>query len=281
MLLSDLIAQVRSDFINDQVQPYRWSDDQLTRYALEGVSDACKRTTLIRRVYSIAVSVGNPDYTIDTSVRQILSAVYGAPTMMFNPLSAGTGATFSVASVSGLIVGMTVTGPGIDSSAKIMAIVGSAVTLSESINFTTDNYYARGDSRPLLQTTAAYMEEKVSATWRTITGTPRAYIRTRTALRLDRIPIANDTLYLTTSNTPSAAGFDFAADIDDTHSEGLNFYVAYKAFSKRGESTYNLQEAQANYGLYEGMFGPKHSAKYDEVMQDTPAYQPNSRGRMA
>lgn len=78
MAISDLVAQVREDILDDTVAPYLWSDAALTRYANEAVSEACKRAPLINRSSTIAVVVGTPTYLLDSSVKQVTLVITGA-----------------------------------------------------------------------------------------------------------------------------------------------------------------------------------------------------------
>lgn len=75
MTLSDLIQafRLRAD---DAAEPYLWSDDEVTLYLNEAVTEAAERARLIRdsstiAVTQIAVTVGDMDYPLDGSILAI------------------------------------------------------------------------------------------------------------------------------------------------------------------------------------------------------------------
>jgi len=74
MTIAALIAEARRDFLDDYIEPYRWSDTQLTRFALEAVTEACNRTELIHKSKTIHVLAGTAQYTIDPYTQKIFYA---------------------------------------------------------------------------------------------------------------------------------------------------------------------------------------------------------------
>jgi hypothetical protein len=72
--ISDLVLEARTDLLNDTVADYLWSDSQLTRYANEAITEACKRAPLITRAKTLSIVAGQADYVMDYSIRQIYRA---------------------------------------------------------------------------------------------------------------------------------------------------------------------------------------------------------------
>jgi hypothetical protein len=72
--ISDLVTEARTDLLNDTVADYLWSTEQLTRYANEAITEACKRAPLITRTKTVAVLKTVADYVMDSSIRQIYRA---------------------------------------------------------------------------------------------------------------------------------------------------------------------------------------------------------------
>jgi hypothetical protein len=72
--ISDLVTEARSDLLNDTVADYLWSTEQLTRYANEGITEACKRAPLITRAKTLTVTSGLADYVLDSAIRQVYRA---------------------------------------------------------------------------------------------------------------------------------------------------------------------------------------------------------------
>lgn len=77
MNINDVVSSARSDFLDDVVEPYIWSDAQLTRFANESVIEACKRAPLLKGVFNIPVTIGQSSYVLDDSIRQIYIAKLG------------------------------------------------------------------------------------------------------------------------------------------------------------------------------------------------------------
>jgi hypothetical protein len=72
--ISDLVNEARSDLLNDTVADYLWSTEQLTRYANEAITEACKRAPLITRAKTLSIVAAQADYVMDASIRQIYRA---------------------------------------------------------------------------------------------------------------------------------------------------------------------------------------------------------------
>jgi hypothetical protein len=72
--ISDLVFEARTDLLNDTVADYLWSTEQLTRYAMEAITEACKRAPLITRAKILSIVAGQADYVMDQSIRQVYRA---------------------------------------------------------------------------------------------------------------------------------------------------------------------------------------------------------------
>ena len=84
MVIADLVQQAREDWLEDTRQPYQWSDPQLTRYANEAVTEACMRSPMVGRSYTISVVANTSDYSIASTVREI---TYAKLALSDNPLA--------------------------------------------------------------------------------------------------------------------------------------------------------------------------------------------------
>jgi hypothetical protein len=120
----------------------------------------------------------------------------------------------------------------------------------------------------------------IGPSYRLITGQPTAFTRRKHTITLYPIPVANDTLVLSTSNTPDD-NFDVDDDIDSVYHKGLLHYIAYKAYLLRDADTYNPVKAAEHLASFDRFFGMPKSAKYDSVAQATPMYSTVISGRMA
>jgi hypothetical protein len=93
MTITALIAEARRDLLNDYIEPYRWSDEQLTRFANEAVTEACNRIELIHKTRTVAVVAGTAQYTIDQYVQKIFYANLALAT---EPLTQVTAASLDI-----------------------------------------------------------------------------------------------------------------------------------------------------------------------------------------
>ena len=72
--LTDLVLHTRYDIIGDIVEPYLWTDEDLTRYANDAIVEACLRAPLLKRVTTKAIVAATATYAIDVSIKQIYTA---------------------------------------------------------------------------------------------------------------------------------------------------------------------------------------------------------------
>lgn len=213
MAISDLVARVREEILDDAVAPYLWSDASLIRYANEAVTEACLRAPLINRIATQAVTIGEATYTLNSSAKQVL----------------------------------------------LIKLVST--------------------NSPLTQTTIAELDAFVGQDWRDQQGTPSHFVKQAHKITLYPKPVAADTLYISTTNTPDD-DFDLDDDIDASMQHGLLYYIAYKAFLKNDADTYNPNRASEFLGLFDRYFGPQKSVRLLSFQNDMPLYQTLSGGRI-
>lgn len=79
MLASELILQLREDFLEDNVTPYMWSDDKLLRYLNEAIREAC-RSPLFMDTQSIVISSGTATYDLDIETLDINEIILASQT---------------------------------------------------------------------------------------------------------------------------------------------------------------------------------------------------------
>jgi hypothetical protein len=72
--IADLVKNTRYDIIGDIVEPYLWTDEDLTRYANNAIMEACDRMNLITKSSNVSVTATTPTYTINSTIKQILVA---------------------------------------------------------------------------------------------------------------------------------------------------------------------------------------------------------------
>jgi hypothetical protein len=132
---------------------------------------------------------------------------------------------------------------------------------------------------PLTQTTEAELERSYGRQWRTITGTPRHYIRKGRVFTCFPIPIVNDTLTIKAASLPDD-DFDFDEDIDPVYHESLQYWIAYRAFLKPDADAYNPVKAAEFLGMFNAYFGPSHTAQYYNISLNNPVPRTVVGGRM-
>ena len=92
MILSDLFSELREDFLEDDVEPFKWSDKKLLRYFNEAIEEACYRSYLINDSQTIPVIAGTATYTLDDETREIFLATM---TLLDRPLERQTDASLT------------------------------------------------------------------------------------------------------------------------------------------------------------------------------------------
>jgi hypothetical protein len=93
MTIAALVTEAREDLLNDTVEPYLWSDAQLTRYANEAVIEACNRTPLLRKTKTVSVIATTAAYALDSYTRQIYTLKLALGT---SPLTQETEASMDI-----------------------------------------------------------------------------------------------------------------------------------------------------------------------------------------
>lgn len=142
-------------------------------------------------------------------------------------------------------------------------------------------------TKPLIQTTDSELSLNYGSQWRTRTGTPTHYVRVGHELTLFPVPVANDTLVISSTNTPDST-FDLDADIEPIYYNALMYYMAYLAFRTSvdvnpilGENRLqNPLKALEYLALFDAQFGTKKTAKFQQISQDTPLYGSVTGGRV-
>lgn len=136
------------------------------------------------------------------------------------------------------------------------------------------------DDNPLTAATDYELSLAYGSGWRKLTGSPKRYMRRGHNIRLFPIPVANDSLALTTSNIPDE-NFDIESDIEEQFHPHLVFYIGYKAFMMPDMDTYNPVKANDYLSMFDAKFGKRKSAKFDSVSFEMPMYGTIISSRMA
>jgi hypothetical protein len=120
-------------------------------------------------------------------------------------------------------------------------------------------------------------EEELSRdipTWRTDTGEPLYFVQKNRRIRLSPIPTDDEdgeTRYLSVWRLPLAdIGPDDSPEIDEEYHEFLLHWVAYKAFHRRDEDTYDPEKAGQHRVLFEDRFGSPVRAGVREHQRRSP-----------
>jgi len=71
------IIEFARDWLDDEVEPYLWSDDKLLRYLNEAEKEACRRQRLLyKNDYSISVVADTATYTLDSGLIELRNVRY-------------------------------------------------------------------------------------------------------------------------------------------------------------------------------------------------------------
>jgi hypothetical protein len=135
----------------------------------------------------------------------------------------------------------------------------------------------------LQQTTFERLSIDCGSAWRTRKGTPTHYVKRGNKITLFPMPIANDTLVISSSNnfiyppetkaTPPDVTFNFAEDIDEKYHAGLMNWIAYKCFQFPEDiELTNHARAFDHLKLFNEEFGIKHTALHEQFDHETPMY---------
>lgn len=75
MTLEELIESLRLDYLDDGVETYRWSNEQLTRWINQAQNDACRRQRLLvdktSSIASVTLTAGTANYTLSPLVHMV------------------------------------------------------------------------------------------------------------------------------------------------------------------------------------------------------------------
>lgn len=128
---------------------------------------------------------------------------------------------------------------------------------------------------PLKQITDAELIVRHSRNWRIRKGTPTHYLRIGHTITLYPIPVADDTLTIQTVNnfvigTPVT---DLSELIDERYHVDLMHWIAHKAYisDRRDPDLHDPERSAEHNALFEAAFGFKHSAKYEQVVFNSPS----------
>jgi hypothetical protein len=111
---------------------------------------------------------------------------------------------------------------------------------------------------PLIETTERVLDI-TTPSWRTETGTVRAYIKTPTNnIILYPIPTAVDTVVMTITRFPTTPmALDGSPEIDDRYHAGLLLWILHRAYMKNDSETLNTDKAKDYGQQFVTWFGKK------------------------
>lgn len=116
--------------------------------------------------------------------------------------------------------------------------------------------------------------DRDSSVWRAATGTPTSYIQNNQTILVTPIPDADDNgnkLYLSVWREPIAnIGPYGTPEIPAEYHEHLLDWVAFRAYMRRDEDTYNPEKAVAHRALFDERFGPPIPAGVREHQKRSP-----------
>lgn len=145
-----------------------------------------------------------------------------------------------------------------NSLTNIAVVTSTAIlTISELIIEIQRAHLLLG-TEPLLETTEKVLDLTILS-WRSVTGTPRSFVRDETnKIRLFPYPIVADTLDLKVSRFPlTAMTTGDSPEIDARYHAGLLDWMIHRAYSKNDSETLNIGKAKDYAQRFEKRFGPK------------------------
>lgn len=113
------------------------------------------------------------------------------------------------------------------------------------------------DDEPLIQKTERELVDEEGEEWRTETGEPTSFIIKGRTIRFFPAPTSTENggiVYLEVYRLPMNAFAD-ALEIPEEQHENLCAYVAYLAYNRRDEDTYNPEKANEMKMDFESVFG--------------------------
>lgn len=127
------------------------------------------------------------------------------------------------------------------------------------------------DGYDLTQATEADLSINYGLAWRSREGKLKHYIRRGHTFIVFPSPTKDQVIQVLATHIPGD-NFNIDEDMDPAYLRGLLYFIAYKAYSLNDADTNHSAKAAEHYGLFEGIFGPRHTAKYDQFAFDTPMY---------
>ncbi len=274
MTLQDIVDYERKSILDDFTLPYDWHDDQLVMYANEAYNIICRDAMAITdastaSVCNIATVAGTFDYALAASIIYVLSAKLLSEELI----------TLDVAPTpAAWAAGATVTGVTSNKSCYIKAKLTSTTytiqnrtgeftageVLGDGANSADQgpNYPTVTDSSasPLMLQKSTAAEINRISNWRSGTnGKPIRYLLDYRSgyMTLWPAPDAVYTIKLTVIRYPIAAFTTTAMssqtpEIPSQYHHALLDGIAWQAFLKRGENTYNPQRSAEYYRLFMG-----------------------------
>ena len=294
MRVSDLLSTLREEFLDDNVEPYKWSDPYLLRLLTVAQEQAARRASLL----------------YDTTHATAADVYTGASTATTAGALVDSAASF----VSATAVGKTVYNLTDDTFTTISAFVsGTQLTLVDDIMASGDEYIIgdpdkaltriclvsgthtypmstkvfkigpcslASDGIPMLQKTEEWLDRNYYG-WRTTVGTPRFYIEREGSIRV--VPYPNDDINEGTGKDTMILGVyryplvdiltstsSASPEIPAQYHLGLLDHVCEIAFGKQDADTYDAAKASRHAGLFIQKFGPPVSALVEQNIRKVP-----------
>jgi len=145
----------------------------------------------------------------------------------------------------------------------------ASYTLSSKITRIEEVIY---DGVPLVQKTERELLDESGDEWRTETGAPENFIVKGRKIRFFPVPTSTqggETVYMEVYRLPLKS-FTDQPEIPEEHHEHLCYFVAYRAYSRRDEDTYEPKKAAEMLAMFESIFGRPTDAETRAHLLEQP-----------
>ena len=272
MTLSEIVDYTRKSILNNYEKPYDWNDDVLVLYANQAVNEICRDARILKDSYTgsvcnIHTAANVLDYALSSSIIYVTSAKLLSSEKMTLDVVVTPAAWAADATVTGatstytcnIVAALTTTTYTVDERSgeftlgEILSDGTNSADQGAAYPIFTDN-----SSSPCLLTKTTSPEMNCYSGWRSGTsGQPTKYLLDyrngyitfspppdkayTIVLSVIRYPVAALSATSMSSQTP---------EIPAQYHQAIIYGIAYQAFLKSGEKTYDPVKSDAYYKLF-------------------------------
>lgn len=294
MRVSDLLSTLREEFLDDNVEPYKWSDPYLLRLLTIAQEQAARRASLLYdTIHATAadVSTGSSTSTtagalVDTaasfvSATHVGKTVYNLTDNTFTTVTAFVSGTQLTLADDIMVSGDSyIIGDASLALTRLCLVSGTSVYPMSTKIFKIGPCSLASDGIPMFQKTEEWLDRNYYG-WRTATGQPRFYIEREGSLQV--VPTPDDSLNAGTGKDTMILGVyryplvdlltssgSASPEIPTQHHLGLLDHVCELAFGKQDADTYDSAKSSRHAGYFIQRFGPPVSALVEQNVRKVP-----------